>query len=135
MRQPERLELDLRAETPTCSVATVDEKGEVMITVSSMAEGKIRELMQEEQDTIGLRVFVKGGGCHGYQYGMSFETKMSDDDTVVEKGDVKIIMDSQSAPMLAGAEVDYVDALQGSGFAIKNPQAKTTCGCGSSFSA
>jgi iron-sulfur cluster insertion protein len=135
MRQPERLELDLREETPTCSVATVDEKGEVMITVSSMAEGKIRELMQEEQDTIGLRVFVKGGGCHGYQYGMSFETKMSDDDTVVEKGDVKIIMDSQSAPMLAGAEVDYVDALQGSGFAIKNPQAKTTCGCGSSFSA
>jgi iron-sulfur cluster insertion protein len=110
-------------------------KGEVMITVSSMAEGKIRELMQEEQDTIGLRVFVKGGGCHGYQYGMSFETKMSEDDTVVEKGDVKIIMDSQSAPMLAGAEVDYVDALQGSGFAIKNPQAKTTCGCGSSFSA
>ena len=110
-------------------------KGEVMITVSSMAEGKIRALMQEEQDTIGLRVFVKGGGCHGYQYGMSFETKMSEDDTVVEKGDVKIIMDSQSAPMLAGAEVDYVDALQGSGFAIKNPQAKTTCGCGSSFSA
>lgn len=110
-------------------------KGEVMITVSSIAEGKIRELMQEEQDTIGLRVFVKGGGCHGYQYGMAFETKMSEDDTVVEKGDVKIIMDSQSAPMLAGAEVDYVDALQGSGFAIKNPQAKTTCGCGSSFSA
>ena len=110
-------------------------KEDVMITVSSMAEGKIRELMQEEQDTIGLRVFVKGGGCHGYQYGMSFETKMSEDDTVVEKGDVKIIMDSQSAPMLAGAEVDYVDALQGSGFAIKNPQAKTTCGCGSSFSA
>ena len=135
MRRPERLELDLREEMLTCSVATVDEKGEVMITVSSMAEGKIRELMQEEQDTIGLRVFVKGGGCHGYQYGMAFETKMSDDDTVVEKGDVKIIMDSQSAPMLAGAEVDYVDALQGSGFAIKNPQAKTTCGCGSSFSA
>ena len=106
-----------------------------MITVSSMAEDKIRELMQEEQDTIGLRVFVKGGGCHGYQYGMAFESKMSEDDTVVEKGDVKIIMDSQSAPMLAGAEVDYVDTLQGSGFAIKNPQAKTTCGCGSSFSA
>lgn len=106
-----------------------------MITVSSMAEGKIRELMQEEPDTIGLRVFVKGGGCHGYQYGMAFESKMSEDDTVVEKGDVKIIMDSQSAPMLMGSEVDYVDTLQGSGFAIKNPQAKTTCGCGSSFSA
>jgi iron-sulfur cluster insertion protein len=105
-----------------------------MITMTTAAEEKIRELMQEEQDTIGLRVFVKGGGCHGYQYGMSFESKMSDDDTVIEKGDVKVIMDSQSAPLLIGCEVDYVDALQGSGFAIKNPQAKTTCGCGSSFS-
>ena len=106
-----------------------------MIAITTAAEVKIRELMQEEQDTIGLRVYVKGGGCHGYQYGMSFESKMSDDDTVIEKGDVKVIMDSQSAPLLIGCEVDYVDALQGSGFAIKNPQAKTTCGCGSSFSA
>lgn len=106
-----------------------------MITMTTAAEEKIRELMQEEQDTIGLRVYVKGGGCHGYQYGMSFESKMSEDDTVIEKGNVKVIMDSQSAPLLIGCEVDYVDALQGSGFAIKNPQAKTTCGCGSSFSA
>ena len=105
-----------------------------MFTMTTAAEEKIRELMQEEQDTIGLRVYVKCGGCHGYQYGMSFESKMSDDDTVIEKGDVKVIMDSQSAPLLIGCEVDYVDALQGSGFAIKNPQAKTTCGCGSSFS-
>ena len=106
-----------------------------MIAITTAAEVKIRELMQEEQDTIGLRVYVKGGGCHGYQYGMSFESKMSEDDTVIEQGDVKVIMDSQSAPLLVGCEVDYVDALQGSGFAIKNPQAKTTCGCGSSFSA
>ncbi len=106
-----------------------------MITITSMAEEKIRELMLEEKDTIGLRVFVKGGGCHGYQYGMSFESNMSEDDTVIEKGDVKVIMDSQSAPLLSGAEVDYLESLQGSGFAIKNPQAKTTCGCGSSFSA
>ena len=106
-----------------------------MITVTSTAEEKIRELMQEEKDTIGLPVYVRGGGCHGYQYGMSFESKVSDDDTVIEKGDVKVIMDSQSIPLLSGAEVDYVDSLQGSGFAIKNPQAKTTYGCGSSFSA
>jgi iron-sulfur cluster insertion protein len=106
-----------------------------MITVTSSAEAKIRELMQEEQDTIGLRVYVKGGGCHGYQYGMAFESKMSDDDTVVEMGNVKVLMDSQSAPLLVGCEVDYVDSVGGSGFAIKNPQAKTTCGCGSSFSA
>jgi iron-sulfur cluster insertion protein len=114
---------------------SITERKNDMITMTSAAEQKIRDLMQEEKDTIGLRVYVKGGGCHGYQYGMAFESKMSDDDTVIEKGDVKIIMDSQSAPLLSGCEVDYLDAVQGSGFAIKNPQAKTTCGCGSSFSA
>jgi iron-sulfur cluster insertion protein len=106
-----------------------------MVTISPMAEQKIKELIVEEKDAVGLRIYVKGGGCHGYQYGMAFESKVADDDTVVEKGGVQVIMDSQSAPLLQGAEVDYVDSLQGSGFAIKNPQAKTTCGCGSSFSA
>jgi iron-sulfur cluster insertion protein len=106
-----------------------------MLTITAIAEQKIKELMVEEKDIVGLRVYVKGGGCHGSQYGMAFESKMGDDDTVVEKGIVKVIMDSQSAPLLQGAEVDYVDSLQGSGFSIKNPQAKTTCGCGSSFSA
>jgi iron-sulfur cluster insertion protein len=106
-----------------------------MVTISPGAEQKIRELIKEEQDAVGLRVYVRGGGCHGYQYGMAFETKIGEDDSVIEKGDIKVIMDSQSAPLLSGAEVDYVDSLQGSGFAIKNPQAKTTCGCGSSFSA
>src|SRR6476619_2388128 len=106
-----------------------------MVTITPMAEQKIKELMQEEKDTVGLRVYVRGGGCHGYQYGMAFETKIGEDDSVIEKGDIKVIMDSQSAPLLSGAEVDYVDSLQGSGFAIKNPHAKTTCGCGSSFSA
>ena len=106
-----------------------------MITITPGAEKKIQELMTEEKDTVGLRIYVRGGGCHGYQYGMAFESKIGDDDTIIEKGAVKVIMDSQSAPMLQGTEVDYVDSLQGSGFAIKNPQAKTTCGCGSSFSA
>jgi iron-sulfur cluster insertion protein len=106
-----------------------------MLTITTKAEEKIKELMKEEQDTVGLRVYVRGGGCHGYQYGMAFESKLGDDDTVIEKGDVKVILDSQSAPLLNGAEVDYVDSLQGSGFAIKNPNAKTTCGCGSSFTA
>lgn len=106
-----------------------------MVTISAMAEQKIKELMVEEKDAVGLRVYVKGGGCHGYQYGMAFESKVADDDTIIEKDGVQVIMDSQSAPLLQGAEVDYVDSLQGSGFAIKNPQAKTTCGCGSSFSA
>ncbi|MGQ0555454.1 MAG: iron-sulfur cluster insertion protein ErpA [Nitrospiraceae bacterium] len=106
-----------------------------MVTITQVAEQKIRELMAEEKDVVGLRVYVRGGGCNGYQYGMAFESKMAEDDTVVEMGDVKVIMDSQSAPLLQGAEVDYVDSVQGSGFSIKNPQAKTTCGCGSSFSA
>lgn len=106
-----------------------------MVTITAMAEQKIKELIVEEKDAVGLRIYVKGGGCHGYQYGMAFESKVADDDTVIEKGGVQVIMDSQSAPLLQGAEVDYVDSLQGSGFSIKNPQAKTTCGCGSSFSA
>ena len=106
-----------------------------MITITDHASGKINELMKEEQDVVGLRIYVRGGGCSGYQYGMAFESKISDDDTVIEKGDVKVIVDPQSAPMLNGAEVDYVDSVQGSGFAVKNPNAKTTCGCGSSFSA
>jgi len=105
-----------------------------MVTITQFAEQKIKELMQEEKDPIGLRIYVRGGGCHGYQYGMAFETKIGEDDSVIEKGEIKVILDSQSAPLLSGAEVDYVDSLQGSGFAIKNPQAKTTCGCGSSFS-
>ncbi len=91
--------------------------------------------MREDQETVGLRVYVKGGGCHGYQYGMSLEPLIQEDDTVVAQGDVKVIMDSQSAPLLVGTEVDYVDHTQGSGFVMKNPTAKTTCGCGSSFSA
>ncbi len=106
-----------------------------MVTITDKAEGKIRELMKEEQDVEGLRIYVRGGGCHGYQYGMAFESKVGEDDTIIEKGGIKVIMDPQSAPLLQGAEVDYVDSLQGSGFSIKNPQAKTTCGCGSSFSA
>ena len=106
-----------------------------MVTITPTAEQKIKELIVEEKDAVGLRIYVRGGGCHGYQYGMAFESKVADDDTVIEKDGVQLIMDSQSAPLLQGTEVDYVDSLQGSGFAIKNPQAKTTCGCGSSFSA
>ena len=106
-----------------------------MITITNRAEEKMRELMHEEIEAVGLRVYVRGGGCHGYQYGMALESATGDDDTVIEKGNFKIIMDSQSAPLLAGCEVDFQDSVQGSGFAITNPQAKTTCGCGSSFSA
>lgn len=106
-----------------------------MITITTKAEEKIHELMQEETGIVGLRIYVKGGGCHGYQYGMSLESAAGEDDRVVDYGAVTVIMDSQSAPLLAGTEVDYVDGVQGAGFVMKNSHAKTTCGCGSSFSA
>lgn len=106
-----------------------------MLTISSQAVHKIREFVQQEPKAVGLRIYVRDGGCHGYQYGMAVEAKIADDDAVIEKGDLKIILDSQSAPLLQGAEVEYLDSVQGTGFSIKNPQAKTTCGCGSSFSA
>ncbi len=106
-----------------------------MITITQQASNKILELMKEEEDVSGLRVYVRGGGCSGYQYGMSLESKISDDDTVIDKDGVKVVIDPQSAPLLQGAEIDYTENIQGSGFAVKNPQAKTTCGCGSSFSA
>ena len=104
-----------------------------MVTITDVAAGKIKELANEEENVLGLRVYVKGGGCSGYQYGMAFESKLGDDDTVIEKDDIKVILDSQSAPLLNGAEIDYMDSLQGSGFSVKNPNAKKTCGCGSSF--
>ncbi len=104
-----------------------------MLTITDNAAGKIQELAKEEENVLGLRVYVKGGGCSGYQYGMAFESSLSDDDTVIEKDDIKVILDSQSAPFLNGAEIDYIDSLQGSGFSVKNPNAKKTCGCGSSF--
>ncbi len=106
-----------------------------MITITPQAGERIRELLKEEQDVLGLRIYVRGGGCSGYQYGMSFESKAGEDDTLVEKDGVTVIVDPQSAPLLNGAEVGYVDSIQGSGFAVKNPNAKTTCGCGSSFTA
>ena len=110
-------------------------KEEIMITITPIAVNKIKELLGNEKDPKGLRIYVKGGGCHGYQYGMAIElAELAEDDTVIEKEGINVIMDSQSAPLLQGAEVDYTDSLQGSGFAIKNPNAKTTCGCGSSFS-
>jgi len=105
-----------------------------MITVTEAAAGKIKALITEDPDAKGLRIFVKGGGCSGYSYGMALEPTISEDDTVIEKDGVQVIIDPQTAPMIVGAEVDYTDTLQGSGFAIRNPGAVKTCGCGSSFS-
>lgn len=106
-----------------------------MITITELAVKKIKALMDEDSKAQGLRVYIKGGGCSGYSYGMLLEESTSEDDTVVTVDGVRVIIDPQSAPLLQGSVIDYSDTLQGAGFQVKNPQAKTTCGCGSSFSA
>ena len=108
-----------------------------MINVTPTAATKITELLTEENKlNAGLRVFVQGGGCSGFQYGLMIDEGEGDSttDSVIEINGVKLLVDPISARYLAGAEVDFVDNITGGGFTIKNPNAKSTCGCGSSFS-
>lgn len=107
-----------------------------MITVTPTAASKIQELLNEENKTAAaLRVFVQGGGCSGFQYGLMIDEGegQADTDAQYESNGVRLIVDPISARYLKGAEVDFVDNLTGGGFTIKNPNAKSTCGCGSSF--
>jgi iron-sulfur cluster insertion protein len=100
------------------------------------AANKVKELIQEEGNPeLKLRVFVTGGGCSGFQYGFTFEETANEDDTAMEKNGVTLLIDPMSYQYLVGAEIDYSEGLQGSQFVIKNPNATSTCGCGSSFSA
>ena len=106
------------------------------INFSDNAVKKVKELIEEEgTPDLKLRVFVSGGGCSGFQYGFTFEETINEDDTKVEKDNVILLVDPISLQYLTGAEIDYQDNVQGSQFVIKNPNATTTCGCGSSFSA
>jgi len=106
------------------------------INFSDNAVKKVKELIEEEGTAdLKLRVFVSGGGCSGFQYGFTFEETINEDDTKVEKDNVILLVDPMSLQYLTGAEIDYQDNVQGSQFVIKNPNATTTCGCGSSFSA
>ena len=108
-----------------------------MINVTPAAASKINELLVEEnKESAGLRVFVQGGGCSGFQYGLMIDEGEGDatTDAVIESNGVKLLVDPISARYLSGAEVDFVDNITGGGFTIKNPNAKSTCGCGSSFS-
>ncbi|MEJ2142932.1 MAG: iron-sulfur cluster insertion protein ErpA [Gammaproteobacteria bacterium] len=96
---------------------------------------KVKSLIEEEgNDALKLRVFVTGGGCSGFQYGFTFDENIQDGDTVIENAGVTLLVDPMSFQYLVGAEVDYKEGLEGSQFVIKNPNATTTCGCGSSFS-
>ncbi len=96
---------------------------------------KVKQLIEEENnDSLMLRVFVQGGGCSGFQYGFTFDENLQDGDTILEKLGVKLLIDPMSYQYLVGAEIDYTEGLEGAQFVIRNPNATTTCGCGSSFS-
>ncbi|HLV28134.1 MAG TPA: iron-sulfur cluster insertion protein ErpA [Burkholderiaceae bacterium] len=104
------------------------------IMFSDAAAAKVKELLAEENNPdLRLRVFVQGGGCSGFQYGFTFDETVNDDDTTIQKGGVELLIDPMSFQYLVGAEIDYKDDLEGAQFVIRNPNANTTCGCGSSF--
>lgn len=105
------------------------------INFSEAAANKVKELIEEEENTnLKLRVFITGGGCSGFQYGFTFDEEVNDDDFQLEKNGVTLLVDAMSMQYLEEAEIDYKDDLSGSQFVIRNPNAVTTCGCGSSFS-
>jgi iron-sulfur cluster insertion protein len=106
-----------------------------MVEITDSAKTKISELIKEENDpALKLRTFVQGGGCSGFQYGFTFDNEQNEDDWEFDIGEHKMLVDSMSMQYLQGAVIDYKDDLMGSSFSIKNPNAQTTCGCGSSFS-
>ncbi len=106
------------------------------IVLTDSAAAKVAELIAQEDTTeeLALRVAVRPGGCSGYSYEMFFDSEFAQDDLTTSYGGVKVVVDAVSAPLLVGATLDYKDGLQGAGFAINNPNASRTCGCGNSFS-
>ncbi|MGH8144821.1 MAG: iron-sulfur cluster insertion protein ErpA [Rhodanobacteraceae bacterium] len=114
------------------SVATAEPD----LKITNAALTRVRELVREEGNAaLKLRVFIEGGGCSGFQYGFSFDEARGEDDFVLDRDGVELLVDPLSMQYLEGAEVDYVEELSGAQFVIHNPNAKTTCGCGSSFTA
>lgn len=122
-------------ELPTLSPATPDYQSlERPLQFSSAAASKVRELIAEEgNDALKLRVYIQGGGCSGFQYGFEFDEQQGEDDLSIQTDGVTLLVDPLSLQYLMGAEVDYTESLHGAQFVIRNPNAKTTCGCGSSF--
>ena len=105
------------------------------LVFTDAAATKVRALIADEGNAaLKLRVFVQGGGCSGFQYGFTFDENMNEDDTAVENGGVTLLIDPMSFQYMVGAEIDYTEGLEGAQFVIRNPNATTTCGCGSSFS-
>ena len=105
------------------------------LVFTDSAANKVKQLIDEEGNTeLKLRVFVTGGGCSGFQYGFTFDEVQNEDDAVMQKNGVTLLIDPMSYQYLVGSEIDYQEGLEGAQFVIKNPSAKSTCGCGSSFS-
>jgi len=105
-----------------------------VITISKSAKTKIKDLLLEENNPkLSLRTFVQGGGCSGFSYGFTFDEEMNEDDFEIPLDEFRVLVDSMSMQYLTGAEIDYKEELMGSTFSIKNPNAQTTCSCGSSF--
>lgn len=114
-------------------VETVQES--ININFTDAAASKVSELLSEEDNAdLKLRVYITGGGCSGFQYGFTFDENSDDEDFSLEKSGVTVVIDAMSYQYLEGAEIDYTESLEGSQFVIRNPNASTTCGCGSSFS-
>lgn len=108
---------------------------QALMSVTDTASAKVKELIKAEgNEDLALRVAVRPGGCSGFSYEMFFDSEIAPDDTLDEAGGVRVVVDASSAPYLKGASLDYKDGLQGAGFAINNPNATKSCGCGQSFS-
>lgn len=106
-----------------------------VLTITDAAAHKVQQLITEEANPeLALRVYIVGGGCAGFQYGFAFDQNCNPDDTIITKNSIRVLVDALSQQYLFGATIDYVENLQGAHFVVKNPNANTTCGCGSSFS-
>src|SRR5687768_8954714 len=126
----------LRQPRPARSVQTMTETDTITLTFTDAAARKVGDLIRGEGNpNLMLRVFIQGGGCSGMQYGFEFDENEQEGDTCVENQGVKLLVDPMSIQYLSGAEIDYREGLDGAQFVIRNPNAQTTCGCGSSFSA
>lgn len=115
-------------------MSVVQQQAAAPLFFSDSAVSKVRELVEEEENSdLRLRVFVTGGGCSGFQYGFSFDESQDEEDTIIERDGAILLVDPMSYQYLVGATIDYQEGLQGSQFVVQNPNASSTCGCGSSF--
>ena len=116
------------------TVSTTSPADLAVVSMTSRAADKLKEIITKQgRDDLALRVYVTPGGCSGFSYGMTFAEGSEDDDTLIEQDGVRIVVDPMSAMYIKGSEIDFVDALMGGGFALRNPNAVSSCGCGQSF--